>query len=1612
MKKRAISVIVALGIAATLISSTAIPALALRGYNYVHIESPDGVVFPDLERFIELDSQSFYYNSTIVKMIVFGDDGFPSGFELPEKFDSAISSEYIKDLEASLQVAIDTVSEYGPDSQLLKDNKTMLDTVRKLESGEPWINAVFKMERSLAESREDTRYSSYGSYYDYYFQRLRMRLDDIGLDDDFKLSATDSLTDTGKRITENAKYPKNLFYYHSFDYMIEAVEATDGYITVIAYAKTDWGDGSGGNYLGTIKAYDAEDVEINPFSVSEEYYESDGEQIAEREHVFRIPVTTGDNYVRFTETDGPGNVGKRFGLTIVVGSGASKPAVEAKPSSPTVTGGYGSNGKFLAPIDPPAAGSIPISSRAELEAIKDNLGGSYHLVNDIDLSGAEWVPIGVYPTGDISYFRGTFDGQGNVIRNMRITEDYQYAVLSGNQYAGLFGIAVGAVIKNVGMDNTIISLTSSKSIQAGAICGAIHIDSHPESSFSISNCYNTGNILISSSEALFSSVGGICGNIVASLSSSINQCYNTGDISISTGSYSDDGFAVGGVFGRAECVQFSSLPSSFLINNCYNTGNILAVSTADIFAGGIGGKFHADASFSINNCYNTGDVTAGDSPSSSAGGIYGKATCFSHNNTSFSINNCYNLGETSASGHRAYAGGIGGCSYDYFSINNCINIGKVTASTRAGGIIGFGPVLNSQTTFSINSSYCTDFYGSEYGTQLPAAQMKDKASFVGFDFDSVWGIDPSINDGYPYLLAIPPSPDASGTNPEAGETPETEGPETIFTLERSEYTMYIGDEAYISGGLRAPALNQRLDKFKISCSDPDIEPCVYPFYIQLPGGDVINYSGGITVALNPTKTGTFAITIEIRGAAVQLNLTVLPVVNIHTPTTFVGSRNTLSVEIYSDAIDPRRDEFLFTSSDPALGFLSQPVIEEQTGDWISVSVDYSCKKEGYYYIDMTVGGISKRIEIYAWEWDKYWEKEIVRDANNWVSSMYGYFETLASQIQRDSGKQTVSKTDGDAVLSAASAKMSLTVDTINLTIPPEAREACKKAMLDMFISAPAFNNKIKSFSDIKTKDANKLASQIVTTVAGSFDTINFVKTYENGKYTIHIYGYKYSDAFTGSLTCTNNSALVKYPFTAGFSTSKDEMCRILSDYILQMTELAVDAYEIAFEEATRVLTGYASFPDYLSKNLNAQLKELGYGDINAALETCRKFYDYASKVFSLKNSNDLLSWAVGVENVAESFMFNDGTMVASVINGAYNKMLSYKDKLRNSAYAYSMGQTAYKGKADNLFNNSAFLISVFKCPVNVYVYDRLDNLIGSIEGNEIMCHSDVIILEKNGDIKRVLSKKSSEIMIRAVGTGYGSLNYTLDEYSDGALVGRANFFDIGLFEGKEVIANLYLSSLDDSAIKVSLISGGETINADEAFKAQDAKEITVKTEIKGNGFVSPNNAEYMSGDAITLIAVADDGYIFNGWYEGDTFMSPNALYTFTVVENVSLTARFLEASTSLYAITALITGGGFVTGEGMYEVGDKATLKAESFEGYVFDGWYDEDAKISGKTEYSLVVPEDDYTLEARFVPAGAGSTIDVKTIAVIAGIAVLAAGVSCLAIAIIIKKRKRTNLK
>ena len=385
-----------------------------------------------------------------------------------------------------------------------------------------------------------------------------------------------------------------------------------------------------------------------------------------------------------------------------------------------------SNGKFLKAIEAPVWGSIPISNRAELDAIRNDLNGRYHLVADIDLSDGLWQPIAGEGVLGIDSFRGVFDGQGYSIRNLTI----QSASRRQN-FAGLFGyLSDNAEVKNLALEDVNIDIHYVGSVYVGAISGSGGI---------ISNSYSSGLVSVTQLRAQYevvmgsgpARVGGISGS-----GSTITNCYNDAIISINITNSTDDAYA-GGISGVNSNISHS-----------YNTGTVSAnISDGSdaVYAGGITGK---DSNISYS--FNTGTVTA-----TRTGGGYG---------------NWY----------RAYsiAGGICGSNGNGYNITESYNTGYVISSTPdsnesfAGGVLGYSAVGStvSNSFYNIDSLIVLDGvtlanaekkglgHGIGQATGLTSTQMQSQSSFTGWDFNSVWVIVPSLNNGFPVLRAFHNAP--------------------------------------------------------------------------------------------------------------------------------------------------------------------------------------------------------------------------------------------------------------------------------------------------------------------------------------------------------------------------------------------------------------------------------------------------------------------------------------------------------------------------------------------------------------------------------------------------------------------------------------------------------------------------------------------------------------------------------------------------------------------------------------------------------------------------------------------------------------------------------------
>ena len=79
-----------------------------------------------------------------------------------------------------------------------------------------------------------------------------------------------------------------------------------------------------------------------------------------------------------------------------------------------------------------------------------------------------------------------------------------------------------------------------------------------------------------------------------------------------------------------------------------------------------------------------------------------------------------------------------------------------TGPLYIGGLAGKLPDAGVQPVFT-SCYYDSDTSGqsdSNKGTPKSTAEMKSQATYSGWDFDNVWGMNPSENGGYPFLRKL------------------------------------------------------------------------------------------------------------------------------------------------------------------------------------------------------------------------------------------------------------------------------------------------------------------------------------------------------------------------------------------------------------------------------------------------------------------------------------------------------------------------------------------------------------------------------------------------------------------------------------------------------------------------------------------------------------------------------------------------------------------------------------------------------------------------------------------------------------------------------------------
>jgi len=375
-------------------------------------------------------------------------------------------------------------------------------------------------------------------------------------------------------------------------------------------------------------------------------------------------------------------------------------------------------------------GCVPISQNLEiqdwydLDAVRNNLGGSYILMNDLDSTtagyeelasptangGKGWEPIGTHDHP----FNGALAGQEYEIHALYINLVDEWDV-------GLLGnVDEGGYIKDIGIvDATVIGSRSvgtligdnygtvSNSFAIGNVTGDSSVGGLVGANHgTVSRSYTTGSVTGSSSL-----IGGLVGwNSGWNSQGLVRDSYSSSNVTGYeyvgglVGLNDEEGdvnnsHAIGSVTGNwtvGGLIGFNLAA----VSDSYTTGNVTGEN-------GVGGLVGANGWASVSDSYSAGNVIGDDN----VGGLVG-ANAFGSLSDSYATGN--------VTGENAI-GGLVGWNWEGGTVSSSYSTGSINGNDRVGGLVGLnelGSVSNSYSTSQVagNSSVGGLFGWNEEGT--------------------------------------------------------------------------------------------------------------------------------------------------------------------------------------------------------------------------------------------------------------------------------------------------------------------------------------------------------------------------------------------------------------------------------------------------------------------------------------------------------------------------------------------------------------------------------------------------------------------------------------------------------------------------------------------------------------------------------------------------------------------------------------------------------------------------------------------------------------------------------------------------------------------------------
>ncbi|MDO4977506.1 MAG: hypothetical protein Q4E53_09620, partial [Eubacteriales bacterium] len=447
------------------------------------------------------------------------------------------------------------------------------------------------------------------------------------------------------------------------------------------------------------------------------------------------------------------------------------------------------------------------------------------------------------------------------------------------------------------------------------------------------------------------------------------------------------------------------------------------------------------------------------------------------------------------------------------------------------------------------------------------------------------------------------------------------------------------------------------------------------------------------------------------------------------------------------------------------------------------------------------------------------------------------------------------------------------------------------------------------------KDNDKAESEIVNKIIKYINEGNVVNNHwtkldsgynQNG--SLHSVSAKWNLNFNnGTITVRDDSTNKQYTFSA----TSDDIYDCVANYLDELKKLEISAIENAKAKCLE------DFQNLIDWNFIAEGKDIldnanrnwanaladwmskhGIDHLIDNLKTYKAYYENSQKIFNAFKTGTTVILdkdATSGEKIASlhnicQLEFNSADC-GNYADKIYNKIVDAEKKSKDYLEEYLKTGTIKDLEPNTLWDKfkNGFTKNEVKCPVSVSVLNASGTEVGYV-GDDDIWYNDDIMIKEDGDTKIIYTPFGESYSFVVTGTDVGTVSYTAEQFQNGSSVGhRVNAYDIPIVTN--TVINIWIPSGSITSNRdVSVTSQGNTIETALVNNASAMVDISLNNnsscgKVYGGG-------SYVIGDVVTIKVIPEEGYVFDGWYEGDILVDWSREYQFEARNSKTLTAKY------------------------------------------------------------------------------------------------------------------------